>query len=107
VAFLPPFDPLVWDRPLLASLFGFDYVWELFQPPAERRWGWCVLAVLGCHPLPAAPRRRVRGRTAPGTRRLSRFRRRQPPRLGTPPCRRRAALPGADRLRQRRALTGL
>ena len=26
-AFLPPFDPLIWDRPLLASLFGFEYVW--------------------------------------------------------------------------------
>jgi hypothetical protein len=38
VAFLPPFDPLVWDRPLLGSLFGFDYVWELFLPPAKRRW---------------------------------------------------------------------
>jgi uncharacterized protein YcaQ len=39
VAFLPPFDPLVWDRGLLGSLFGFDYVWELFLPPPKRRWG--------------------------------------------------------------------
>jgi uncharacterized protein YcaQ len=46
VAFLPPFDALVWDRPLLGSLFGFDYVWELFHPPAKRRWGWYVLPVL-------------------------------------------------------------
>lgn len=46
VAFLPPFDPLVWDRPLLASLFGFDYVWELFLPPGKRRWGWYVLPIL-------------------------------------------------------------
>jgi uncharacterized protein YcaQ len=46
VAFLPPFDPVVWDRPLLASLFGFDYVWELFLPPAKRRWGWYVLPIL-------------------------------------------------------------
>jgi len=37
VAFLPPFDPVVWDRGLLGSLFGFDYVWELFIPPARRR----------------------------------------------------------------------
>jgi uncharacterized protein YcaQ len=43
VAFLPPFDPLVWDRGLLGSLFDFDYVWELFVPPAKRRWGWYVL----------------------------------------------------------------
>ena len=46
VAFLPPFDPLVWDRPLLGSLFEFDYVWELFIPPAKRRWGWYVLPML-------------------------------------------------------------
>ena len=46
VAFLPPFDPVVWDRPLLGSLFGFDYVWELFVPPARRRWGWYVLPIL-------------------------------------------------------------
>jgi uncharacterized protein len=46
VAFLPPFDPLVWDRPLLAQLFGFDYVWELFHPPERRRWGWYVLPIL-------------------------------------------------------------
>jgi uncharacterized protein len=46
VAFLPPFDPLIWDRPLLGSLFGFDYVWELFLPPAKRRWGWYVLPIL-------------------------------------------------------------
>ena len=46
VAFLPPFDPLVWDRPLLGSLFEFDYVWELFVPPAKRRWGWYVLPLL-------------------------------------------------------------
>jgi uncharacterized protein len=46
VAFLPPFDPVVWDRGLLGSLFGFDYVWELFIPPEKRRWGWYVLPVL-------------------------------------------------------------
>jgi uncharacterized protein YcaQ len=46
VAFLPPFDPLVWDRGLLGSLFDFEYVWELFFPPAKRRWGWYVLPVL-------------------------------------------------------------
>jgi uncharacterized protein len=46
VAFLPPFDPLIWDRGLLASLFDFDYVWELFFPPSRRRFGWYVLPIL-------------------------------------------------------------
>jgi uncharacterized protein YcaQ len=46
VAFLSPFDPLVWDRALLGSLFGFDYVWDLFHPPEKRRFGWYVLPVL-------------------------------------------------------------
>jgi uncharacterized protein len=46
VAFLAPFDPVVWDRPFLGALFGFDYVWELFVPPAKRRWGWYVLPIL-------------------------------------------------------------
>jgi uncharacterized protein YcaQ len=45
VAFLPPFDPLVWDRGLLGSLFDFHYVWELFLPPERRRWGWYVLPI--------------------------------------------------------------
>jgi len=46
VAFLSPFDPIVWDRRLLGDLFGFDYVWELFVPPAKRRWGWYVLPIV-------------------------------------------------------------
>jgi uncharacterized protein len=46
VAFLSPFDPLVWDRGLLGSLFGFDYVWDLFHPPAKRRFGWYVLPII-------------------------------------------------------------
>ena len=36
----------MWDRDLLGSLFEFDYVWELFVPPAKRRWGWYVLPML-------------------------------------------------------------
>jgi uncharacterized protein YcaQ len=46
IAFVPPFDAIVWDRGLLGSLFGFEYVWELFVPPAERRWGWYVLPIV-------------------------------------------------------------
>jgi uncharacterized protein len=46
VAFLSPFDPLVWDRGLLGTLFEFDYVWDLFHPPEKRRFGYYVLPVL-------------------------------------------------------------
>jgi uncharacterized protein len=46
VAFVPPFDAIIWDRSLLQSLFDFEYVWELFFPPAKRRWGWYVLPIV-------------------------------------------------------------
>jgi uncharacterized protein len=46
VALVPPFDPIVWDRGLLGSLFDFHYVWELFLPPDKRRWGWYVLPIV-------------------------------------------------------------
>jgi uncharacterized protein len=46
VAFIAPFDSLLWDTGLLSSLFGYDYVWEGFFPPARRRWGYYVLAVV-------------------------------------------------------------
>lgn len=46
VAFIAPFDPLVWDRKLVQTLFGFHYAWELFLPPAKRRWGWYTLPIL-------------------------------------------------------------
>lgn len=71
VAFLPPFDPLVWDRGLLGSLFDFDYVWELFVPSAKRRWGWYVPADL----LPGSLRRPDRAANRPGRRPRARARR--------------------------------
>jgi hypothetical protein len=46
VAFLSPFDPLIWDRGLLGTLFEFDYVWDLFFPPEKRRFGYYVLPIV-------------------------------------------------------------
>jgi uncharacterized protein YcaQ len=46
VAFIAPFDPLLWDTALLSSLFGYDYVWEGFFPPGKRRWGYYVLPIV-------------------------------------------------------------
>jgi uncharacterized protein YcaQ len=45
VTFIAPFDSMLWDTALLASLFDFDYVWEGFFPPAKRRWGYYVLPI--------------------------------------------------------------
>jgi len=46
VAFLAPLDPLMWDRPMLRELFGFDYLWEVYTPAAKRRHGYYVLPIL-------------------------------------------------------------
>jgi hypothetical protein len=46
VAFIAPFDSLLWDTVLLSSLFAYEYVWEGFFPPAKRRWGYYVLPIL-------------------------------------------------------------
>jgi len=46
VTFLAPLDQFVWDRDFLRSLFGFDYVWEVYVPEAKRRWGYYVLPIL-------------------------------------------------------------
>jgi uncharacterized protein YcaQ len=46
VAFVAPFDSLLWDTALLVSLFDFDYVWEGFFQPAKRRWGYYVLPIV-------------------------------------------------------------
>jgi uncharacterized protein len=46
VTFLAPLDPLMWDRRLLRSLFGFDYTWEVYTPEAKRKHGYYVLPIL-------------------------------------------------------------
>jgi uncharacterized protein YcaQ len=46
VRFLPPLDNLLWHRPRLADLFGFDYTWEVYIPPAKRRYGAFTMPIL-------------------------------------------------------------
>jgi uncharacterized protein YcaQ len=43
---LAPLDPLLWDRKLVRQIFDFDYVWEVYKPKSERRWGWYVCPLL-------------------------------------------------------------
>ncbi len=46
VVFVAPLDQLMWDRRMIAHVFGFDYVWEIYVPEVKRRWGYYVLPVL-------------------------------------------------------------
>jgi len=41
-----PLDPLIWDRQLLNKLFDFDYMWEVYKKPQDRKWGYYVYPLL-------------------------------------------------------------
>lgn len=43
---LGPLDPLLWYRPLVQHIFGFEYIWEVYKPADQRRWGWYVCPLL-------------------------------------------------------------
>ncbi len=43
---LGPLDPLLWDRGLVRHVFGFDYVWEVYKPAHQRKFGWYVCPLL-------------------------------------------------------------
>lgn len=43
---LGPLDPLVWDRDLVRVVFGFEYLWEVYKPAGQRRWGYYVCPVV-------------------------------------------------------------
>ena len=45
-AILAPLDNLLWDRKLVAELFGFDYRWEVYKPAPLRDYGCYVLPIL-------------------------------------------------------------
>lgn len=46
VRFLPPLDNLLWRRERLLDLFGFAYTWEVYYPPAKRRYGYYAMPIL-------------------------------------------------------------
>jgi len=46
VRILGPLDPLIWDRGLVREVFAFDYVWEVYKPESQRKWGWYVCPLL-------------------------------------------------------------
>ena len=43
---LAPLDPLIYDRRVTAFLWGFDYTWEVYTPPAKRQRGYYALPLL-------------------------------------------------------------
>ncbi len=43
---LSPFDPVLWRRPRVAHLFGFDQILEIFKPAPQRRYGYYCMPVL-------------------------------------------------------------
>ncbi|MBI2814266.1 MAG: YcaQ family DNA glycosylase [Opitutae bacterium] len=43
---LAPLDPLIYDRRVTSALWGFDYTWEVYVPPAKRKRGYYALPVL-------------------------------------------------------------
>ncbi|ARC56136.1 hypothetical protein AS850_03480 [Frondihabitans sp. 762G35] len=46
VAFLNPYDGLLFDRPRLREIFDFEYVLEQFKPKAQRRYGFFAHPIL-------------------------------------------------------------
>ncbi len=86
---LAPLDPLIYDRRLTATLWGYDYTWEVYTPAAKRTRGYYALPILSGHDFvghidPKADRenrklrvvsRRVRRGhiVAPAVRELARF----------------------------------
>ncbi len=45
-AIIAPLDNLLWDRSLIEEIFNFDYVWEVYKPVSERKYGYYVLPIL-------------------------------------------------------------
>ena len=43
---LAPLDPLIYSRPVTATLWNFDYTWEVYTPPGKRKRGYYALPVL-------------------------------------------------------------
>lgn len=46
VAFLNPYDGMLFDRPRLKEIFEFDYVLEQFKPKSQRKYGFFAYPIL-------------------------------------------------------------
>ncbi len=61
--FLGPLDNLLWDRKTLQQIFQFDYIWEVYKPAEQRRWGYYVLPVFYRNRFVARFDSRLQGQT--------------------------------------------
>ncbi len=43
---IAPLDPLIWDRKVTETIFNFEYIWEVYKPVKQRRWGYYVYPLL-------------------------------------------------------------
>jgi uncharacterized protein YcaQ len=43
---IAPLDNLIWNRRIIRELFDFNYVWEVYKPKKDRKFGYYVLPVL-------------------------------------------------------------
>ena len=68
---LSPFDNLVWDRPLLRRLFGFQHLIEVYKREHERVYGYYVLPLLAGDRM--LGRADVKADRAEGVLRIKRF----------------------------------
>jgi len=39
-------DPFMWDRKLIKAIFNFEFSWEIYTPPAKRKYGAYVLPLI-------------------------------------------------------------
>ena len=46
LAFLNPYDPMLFDRPRISEIFEFDYVLEQFKPKPQRKYGFFAHPIL-------------------------------------------------------------
>jgi uncharacterized protein YcaQ len=43
---IAPLDNLIWNRSLINQIFNFKYIWEVYKPKSQRKYGYYVLPVL-------------------------------------------------------------
>lgn len=46
VRFIPPLDNILWRRERVADLFAFDYTWEVYKKPEQRKYGYYTMPIL-------------------------------------------------------------